>query len=141
MPEKGSEAERIEEERLPSTLERSDQKAKDTYAETLASAEEQYGDERRAHQVAFAALKHTHEKVGDHWEPKEENGPSDAKAAGGLDTDADTKGGVDANATKEHLYELAQKADIEGRSTMSKDELVDALQKANDRATAKARKG
>ena len=29
--------------------------------------------------------------------------------------------------TKEELYELAQAADIEGRSTMSKDELVRAL--------------
>ena len=140
MPEKGSEAERIEEERLPSTLERSDQKAKDTYAETLASAEDQYGDGQRAHRTAWAAVKHTHEKVGDHWEPKDENGPSDAKAAGGLDTDAETRGGVDANASKEHLYELAQKADIEGRSTMTKDELVDALQKYNDRSTAKARR-
>jgi cation transport regulator ChaB len=83
MPEKGSEAERIEEDRLPSTLDRSDQKAKDTYAETLASAEESYGDGRRAHQTAWAAVKHTHEKVGDHWEPKESYGPSDAQAAGG----------------------------------------------------------
>ena len=141
MPEKGSEAEDIEQNRLPSTLERSDQKAQDTYAETLASAEEQYGDGQRAHRTAWAAVKHSHEKVGDHWEPKDQLGPSDAKAAGGLDTDAETKGGVDANATKEHLYELAQKAEIEGRSSMSKDELVDALQKHNDRATAKARKG
>ena len=140
MPEKGSEAERIEEERLPSTLDRSDQKAKDTYAETLASAEEQYGDGRRAHQTAWAAVKHTHEKVGDHWEPKESNGPSDAQAAGGADTNRETKGGVDANASKGHLYELAQKAGIPGRSTMTKDELVDALQKSNDRETAKARR-
>jgi len=140
MPEKGSEAERIEADRLPSTLERSDQKAQDTYAETLASAEEQYGDGQRAHRTAWAAVKHTHEKVGDHWQPKEANGPSDARAAGGLDTDAETRGGVDANASKEHLYALAKEADVKGRSTMSKDELVDALQRANDRATAKARR-
>ena len=139
MPEHGSEAERIEEERLPSTLERSDQKAKDTYAETLASAEESYGDGARAHQTAWAAVKHTHEKVGDHWEPKEANGPSDDRAAGGADTDRETKGGVDANASKEHLYELAQRADVPGRSPMTKDELVDALQKSNDRKTAEAR--
>ncbi|HEY0239244.1 MAG TPA: ChaB family protein [Friedmanniella sp.] len=139
MPEKGSEAERIEEDRLPSTLERSDQKAKDTYAETLASAEESYGDGARAHQTAWASVKHTHEKVGDHWKPKESNGPSDAQAAGGANTDRETKGGVDANASKEHLYELAQQAEVPGRSSMSKDELVDALQKSNDRKTAQAR--
>ena len=139
MPKKGSEAERIEKDRLPSTLERSDQKAKDTYAETLASAEDSYGDGARAHQTAWSAVKHTHEKVGDHWEPKESNGPSDAQAAGGRNTNRETKGGVDANASKEHLYELAQQAEIPGRSTMSKDELVDALQKSNDRKTAQAR--
>ena len=140
MPEKGSEAERIEEDRLPSTLERSDQKAKDTYAETLASAEDQYGDGRRAHQTAWAAVKHTHEKVGDHWEKKEEYGPSDERAEeGGLHSRAPSAGGVDANATKKHLYELATRLEVKGRSTMSKDELVEALQKANDRASAKAR--
>lgn len=139
MPEQGSEAERIEEERLPSTLERSDQKAKDTYAETLASAEESYGDGARAHQTAWASVKHTHEKVGDHWEPKESNGPSDARAEEGVGSDRETKGGVDANASKEHLYELAQQADVPGRSSMTKEELVDALQRSNDRKTAEAR--
>ena len=68
---------------LPSTLERSDEKAQETYAKTLLSAEETYdGDEERAHRTAFAALKHTHEKVGDHWEPKAggRKGPSDERA-------------------------------------------------------------
>ena len=55
---------------LPSTLQRSDEKAQRTYAKTLDSAEETYDDPRRAHQVAFSALKHTHEKVGDHWGPR-----------------------------------------------------------------------
>ena len=60
-------------------------------------------------------------------------------ACGGGDGDSDTAGGVDANASKRHLYELAQRADVPGRSKMSKDELVEALDKANRRATAKAR--
>jgi cation transport regulator ChaB len=125
---------------LPSTLQRSDEKAQRTYAKTLDSAEEAYGDEERAHRVAFSALKHTHEKVGDHWEPKDENGPSDAQAEGGRDTDRPTAGGVNANASKKHLYELATRLEIPGRSKMTKDELVDALQKANDRESAKSRR-
>jgi cation transport regulator ChaB len=125
---------------LPSTLQRSDDKAQRTYAKTLDSAEEQYGDGERAHRVAFSALKHTHEKVGDHWEPKEEYGPSDAQAEGGRDTDRETAGGVDANASKKHLYELATRLEIRGRSRMSKSELVEALQKANNRESARARK-
>ncbi|ACV79344.1 ChaB family protein [Nakamurella multipartita] len=125
---------------LPSTLQRSDEKAQRTYAHTYDSAMEQYdGDERRANQTAFAALKHTHEKVGDHWEPKQEWGPSDAHAERGRDDPHPTAGGVDANASKEHLYELARRLDVKGRSSMTKDELVQALQKANDRASARAR--
>jgi cation transport regulator ChaB len=84
MPKKGEK--QVDPATLPSTLQRSDPKAQRTYAETLASAEQTYDDEGAAHRVAFAALKHTHEKVGDHWEPKEHNGPSDAQAAGGVDT-------------------------------------------------------
>ncbi|WP_375429679.1 ChaB family protein [uncultured Friedmanniella sp.] len=124
---------------LPSTLQRSEDKAQHTYAQTHDSALQTYdGDERAANQVAFAALKHTHEKVGDHWEPKEEYGPSDAQATGNRDTDRETAGGVDANASKQHLYALATRLEISGRSRMTKAELVDALQKANDRASAKA---
>src|SRR6185295_6190664 len=91
---------------LPSTLQRSGTKAQQTFAQTYDSAIDQYdGDERRARQVAFASLKHTHEEVGDHWEPKDEYGPSDARAASTnpRDSTAPTAGGVDANASKAHL--------------------------------------
>jgi cation transport regulator ChaB len=128
---------------IPSTLQRSDEKAQRTFAKAHDSAAESYdGDERRANQVAWSAVKHTHEKVGDHWEPKEggRKGPSDAQAAGGRDTDRETKGGVDANATKKHLMDVAKRLDISGRSSMDKGELVDAIQKANDRESARARK-
>ena len=126
---------------LPSTLQRSDQKAQDTFAKTYDSAVEEYGDGERAARTAYAALKHTHEKVGDHWEPKDESGPSDKKAAGGRDSSGKTAGGVDANASKAHLYEVASKLDISGRSGMTKDELVAAIRKANDKETRKAREG
>jgi cation transport regulator ChaB len=125
---------------IPSTLQRSDEKAQRTFAKAHDSAADEYGDEQRANRVAWAAVKHTHEKVGDHWEPKDHKGPSDAQAEGGATTDRDTKGGVDANATKDHLMEVAQRLDVRGRSTMTKDELVDAIQKANDKATADARR-
>jgi cation transport regulator ChaB len=127
---------------LPSTLQRSPKKAQRTFAKAHDSAADEYGDERRANQVAWAAVKHSFEKVGDHWEPKEggRKGPSDERAAGGRDTAKKTKGGVDANATKEHLLEVAKKLDISGRSTMKKKDLVDAIQKASTKATAEARR-
>ncbi|MCZ2847501.1 ChaB family protein [Modestobacter sp. VKM Ac-2978] len=125
---------------IPSTLQRSDEKAQRTFAKAHDSAADSYGDEQRANQVAWSAVKHTHEKVGDHWEPKDHKGPSDPQAEGGRDTDRETKGGVDANASKSHLYDVAKELDVEGRSTMDKDELVDAIQKANDRKTAEARR-
>ena len=126
---------------LPSTLQNSSGKAQRTFTKAYDAAIDQYGDERRAHQVAFAALKHTHEKVGDKWKRKDRGrkGPSDARAAGGRDTNRPTAGGVDANASKRHLYDLAKQLKIPGRSSMSKPELVAALQKANDLATARSR--
>ena len=127
---------------IPSTLQRSDEKAQRTWAKTHDSAVETYdGDEQRATRVAWAAVKHTHEKVGDHWaqKPGGRKGPSDPQAEGGRDTHRETKGGVDANASKSHLYGLAREAGIPGRSSMSKEDLVDTLQKANDEATRKAR--
>jgi cation transport regulator ChaB len=127
---------------MPSTLRRSPKKAQDTYAETHDSAVDQYGEGARAHRTAFAAVKHSFEKVGDHWEPKDHKGPSDAQAAkrgtaarrGGK-----TAGGVDASASKQHLYGLARRLDIKGRSTMSKQQLVAAIQRANQRKTTAAR--
>jgi hypothetical protein len=128
-------------DQLPSTVKRSDDKAERTWEKTYESALETYDDDgARARRAAFASLKHTHEKVGDHWEPKEKKGPSDEQAAGrGIDRNEPTAGGVDAHASKKHLLEVARKLDVPGRSSMNKDELVDAIGKANNRETAKAR--
>ncbi len=126
---------------LPSTLKRSPAKAQRTFAKTYDSAAESYGDGERAARTAYAAVKHSFEKVGDHWEPKDEKGPSDAKATGGRGTRAKTAGGVDANASKKHLYEVAQRLEVPGRSSMSKDQLVEAIGKANAKQTRKARSG
>jgi cation transport regulator ChaB len=117
---------------LPSTLERSPKKAQRTWVEAHDSAVEEYGEGERAHRTAYAALKHSFEKVGDRWQDKEHKGPSDKQAAkGGARARAggETAGGVDANASKSHLYHLARKLDVAGRSTMTKDQLVEALQK------------
>ena len=126
---------------LPSTLKRSPKKAQETWIKTHDSAVESYGEGERAHRTAFSSVKHSFEKVGDHWEPKDHKGPSDAQAAGGRDTQGSrrTAGGVDVNATKKRLMELARRLEIPGRSSMSKDELVDAIRRANDRSTRQAR--
>ena len=124
-------------EELPETLKRSPAKAQRTFAETHDAAVEQYGEGERAHRTAFASLKRGFEKVGDHWEAKAAKGPSD-EAAETRGRGGRTAGGVDANASKAHLYDVAKRLDVEGRSRMSKDELVEAIQKANARETRKA---
>jgi cation transport regulator ChaB len=127
---------------LPSTLERSSKKAQRTWIEAHDSAVEEYGEGERAHRTAFSALKHGFEKVGDHWEPKAHKGPSDRQAArsgGSARRGGKTAEGVDANATKSHLMDVARRLDIAGRSRMRKDELVEAIKKANRRKSAQAR--
>ncbi|MBO9041588.1 MULTISPECIES: ChaB family protein [Curtobacterium] len=124
---------------IPSTLQRSPEHAQEIFEKTLDSANETYGPGERAHRTAFAAVKHEYEKVGDHWEEKESSGPSDSGAAGSRGS-GKTEGGVDANASKAHLMDVAKRLDVSGRSKMTKDELVEAIGRANDRATAAARK-
>lgn len=129
---------------MPSTLRRSGAKARRTWGKAHDSAVESYGEGERAHRTAFSALKHTHEKVGDHWEPKHRSGPSDARAAdpaarrrsGGTRT-----GGVDVKGnTKEELLERARDLGVRGRSSMTKQELAEAIHRTNQQATAKARR-
>ena len=116
---------------LPGTLKRSPAKAQRTFMKAHDAAEEQYGDEERAHRTAFSALKHSFEKVGDHWEEKDAKGPSDPQAAKGgkaARRGGETFGGVNVEGnSKAELYERAKKAGIEGRSRMSKNELAQAL--------------
>lgn len=120
------------EEELPGTLKRSPAKAQRTYEKALDAAHEEYDSEERAHRTAYAALKHSFEKVGDHWEPKDHKGPSDSRAAGSRTTGR-TAGGVDVNGhTKDELYERAKKLGVKGRSTMDKEELGRAIARAQD---------
>ncbi|MEW9534619.1 ChaB family protein [Microbispora sp. NPDC049125] len=124
---------------LPSTLERSPKEAQETWIKAHDSAVETYGEGERAHRTAFSALKHSFEKVGDHWEKKAARGPSDKQAEKSTPKAGKTAEGVDANASKQHLYDVATRLGIPGRSRMTKEELVDAIKKANRRATSKAR--
>ncbi|HEX2032030.1 MAG TPA: ChaB family protein [Actinomycetota bacterium] len=118
-------------EELPSTIQRSSKKAQRTWSKAHDSAVETYGEGRRSHQTAFAALKHSFEKKGDRWVAKGDRGPSDPRARrspakgqrGGR-----TYGGVDVEgSTKEELYERAKELDVDGRSRMSKSELAEAV--------------
>lgn len=125
---------------LPSTLQKSPPKAQRTFAKAHDSAVKEYGEGERAHRVAYSALKHSFEKVGDHWEPKSKKGPSDQRAkSGGPNAKGKTAEGVNANATKKHLMDVARRLDVPGRSSMKKDELVAAIEKANRRASARNR--
>lgn len=125
---------------LPSTLKKSPEKAQRTFAKAHDAAAEEYGEGQRAYRTAFSAVKHSFEKVGDHWEAKDEKGPSDERAeSGGPNPRGESAEGVDANASKKHLMDVARRLDVDGRSKMTKDELVTAIKKANRRESAKNR--
>jgi cation transport regulator ChaB len=128
---------------LPGPVARSDKHAQSTFAKAHDSAAEvsgHEGDAEYANRVAYGALKHTYEKVGDHWERKAEAGPSDSRSeSGGPEPSGESFGGVDANASKKHLLELARRLDVPGRSAMDKDELAAAIDRANQKANAQAR--
>jgi cation transport regulator ChaB len=122
----------VKQSELPDTLKRSGSKAQRTFAKAHDAAVEQYGEGERAHRTAMAALKHTHEKRGDRWVPKEEYGPSDPRSkkttAQKRRGEGETFGGVDVEQnTKQELYERARRLGVDGRSSMSKHELARAI--------------
>ena len=117
---------------LPSTLRRSPEKAQRTWIKTYDSAVEEYGEGERAHRTAFASLKHSYEKVGDRWEPKERRGPSDPQSArtdrAKRDHPSETFGGVDVlGHTRRELYDRASELDVPGRARMNKEQLARAI--------------
>jgi cation transport regulator ChaB len=119
---------------LPGTIQRSPAKARRTFEETLESAHETYGgDEERAHRTAYPALKHSFEKVGDHWEPKKRKGPSDDRAAQGRGGGGRSAGGVDGRGhSRDELYARAKKLGVQGRSSMNKQQLAEAIARKQD---------
>jgi cation transport regulator ChaB len=122
---------------LPGTIKRSPAKAQRTYAEAHDSAVETYGEGERAHRTAFSALKHSYQKVGDHWERKARKGPSDPQAARGGRAARrglrESFGGVDVlGSTREELLTRARKLDVRGRSRMTKEELARAIARKQD---------
>jgi cation transport regulator ChaB len=128
-------ANKVKQSELPETLERSSAKAQRTFAKAHDRAVEQYGEGERAHRTAYAALKQTHERRGDHWVAKDQPGPSDPRSKQAT-TEAkrsgrgETYGGVDAEQnTKQELYERARRLGVEGRSKMSKRDLARAIAK------------
>ena len=124
MP-KMAQGDKVRRSELPSTLKRSGSKAQRTYAKTHDAAVEQYGEGERAHRTALASLKHTHERRGDRWVPKEQPGASDPRSkkttAQKRRGEGETFGGVDVEGnTKAELYERAKRLGVDGRSRMSK---------------------
>ncbi len=117
---------------LPGTLRRSPKKAQETWQKTHDSAVETYGEGERAHRTAIAALKHSFQKVGDHWEAKRHKGPSDPRASkGGAAArrgEGESYGGVDVlGSTRRELLDRARRLDIPGRSRMTKEQLGRAI--------------
>jgi hypothetical protein len=113
-------------------LKRSPAKAQRTYRKAHDSAVETYGEGERAHRTAYAALKHSFEKVGDHWEPKKRKGPSDPRAkqpaARARRGKGETYGGVDVYGhSKNELAARAKKLGVRGASRMRKPELARAI--------------
>lgn len=129
MPKTRKSGEPIKDE-LPGTIRRSPKKAQDTFAKAHDSAAEQYGDEERAHRVAYGAVKHTFERKGDRWEPKGHKGPSDPRAANprARQNKGKSYGGVDLyGSSKEDLLRRARELDVQGRSRMTKEQLAEAI--------------
>jgi ABC-type transporter Mla subunit MlaD len=72
----------------------------------------------------------TFQRVNDAFEGQEGDGDGSVQELTEALSPARARQGSQADVSREELYERAKKADIPGRSEMSKEELVDALEKA-----------
>ena len=147
MPKEGKSGRKRDQGRdadeMPSTIARSDEKAQETWRKVHDSAVETYGEGERAHRTAFAALKHTYEKKGDHWVPKGHKGPSDPRSkeptAAARRGEGETYGGIDYYGhTRKEFQQRARELGIKGTSGMKKDELVKAIEKRERYESRKA---
>ena len=123
-------------EETPDTIKRSPKKVQRTYEKTLDSAHEQYDSEEQAHRTAWSSVKHIAEKKGDHWELKDEKGPSDSRSKKPTSKKIQGKGktfsGVDVEKnTKSDLEKRAKKVGIRGYSKMKKEDLARAIARKN----------
>lgn len=77
----------------------------------------------------------TFQKVNDAFEQQGEDGEGEGGNGGSLTAALSPSRGQDGaeSMSREDLYERARKADIPGRSEMSKDELVRALKRAGEK--------
>lgn len=134
MPKTNKAGEPVRSE-LPGTLQRSSRQAQETFARAHDGAVQTYGEGQRAHRVAYAALKRTFEKKGDHWVKKDASGPSDPRAANprARENHGRSFGGVDFyGSTKEELYRRAADLGVRGRSKMNKEQLAEAIARKQD---------
>jgi len=116
-------------EDMPSTIRKSDARAREIYVKTHDSAVEQYGEGERAHRTAYKSLKREYRKSGDRWVPKGHRGASDPQSEGNRFTHRMTAGGYDVGdqATVKELRQEAGELKIAGRSKMNKQELKAAI--------------
>ena len=82
----------------------------------------------RGHRTTYVPLKHDSEKIDEGWERT-------GRKPGALDTAAANRrtvdrllGPVDPDAPKAYLYKIAKRLGIKGRETMTKKQLVEAIQ-------------
>ena len=119
-------------QKLPATLKKSPKHAQDIYLETLAATEQEYGVGERASRTAFASLKHSYEKIGDHWEEKDQPGPSEPRAGNDNHSRHETFGGVDLiGHTRQELLDMAGKIGATTTTRMTKPEISRALDRRN----------
>lgn len=117
---------------MPRTIRRSPARAQATWEKAHDSAVKTYGEGAASHRVAYAALKHGFEKVGDHWEPKARKGPSDPRAAkptaAAIRGEGETFGGVDyLGHTREELIARAKEVGVASASRLKKRDLARAI--------------
>ena len=114
--------------RVPSTRRRSAEKAR-SVAGTGSRAEARPVEGGRDRRTAYVPLKHDSERITESWARTGRKTGLESVVTASRPSVARLVGGIDPNATRGSLYKVAKRLAIKGRSSMTRRQLYEAIER------------
>jgi hypothetical protein len=106
---------------------------------TRSAPTDQSADAGAVHRTAYVPLKHDSERITERWARTGRKAGAGSSATVNRQSVGKLVGGITPSATKQRLYKVAKRLAIKQRSTMTRRQLVDAIERAAGLSPARRR--